>query len=529
VSDGPYVLLKELPVSPSAGVDLDGTLGTRLARSGDTLVVSARTADVGVAFNRGVAYVFERNEGGPDNWGQVKELIGTSQHHFGWGVALDGDTLAIGEPLLNVVHVFERDEGGDGNWGEIATLSPSMAGDGAFGISVALDGDTLAAGGEGAFGAGAAGVVYVFERDAGGPDDWGEVRRIVPSDTAANDFFGRAVALSGDWIAAAGGPTGLYFFERDEGGADNWGQWKTIFSAARALSLDGDLALAGSFGSAALYDRNEGGTDNWGEIATPSPLESLTGYGRGVHVHGGLVGVSATGNSLSSLRSPVFRSDKGGPGSWGELQILAPGATATGLEGLEGGVSVSPELVVVGDPSRDGVFLYVPQPAAEEPEPPTADAGLDRTVAVDHQPAVLGGPSAAAGGTPPYTLLWEVTPGTAGVEYTLSSASESNPIFTGHAEGVYTPTLTVTDANTLQAMDDVEITVEIPSEWDLFDEELSGSLMFSSCQALTAEDTTVTSGADVTLTAPLVVLLEGFSVESGGTLAISNEAPTSCP
>jgi uncharacterized repeat protein (TIGR01451 family)/CSLREA domain-containing protein len=532
VSDGPYVLLKELPVSPSAGVDLDNTFGARLARSGDTLVVSARAADVSPSLNRGVAYVFERDEGGEGNWGQVKELVGTNQHQFGWGVALDGDTLAIGEHLLNgegVVHVFERDEGGAGNWGEIATLSPSTIGDGAFGISVALDGDTLAVGAEGAFGAGAEGVVYVFGRDVGGADNWGEVRRIVPSDSAASDLFGRGVGLDGNWIAVAGGPTGLYFFERNEGGADNWGEKKAISSAARLLSLDGDRALAGSFGSAALYERNEGGTDNWGVVATPSPAESLTGYGRGVHTSGGFVGVSATGGSSNPLRAALFRSDKNGPGRWGELQILEPAATATGLEGIEGGIHVSSDLVVVGDPSRDTVFLFARATAPAEPDPPSADAGIDRTIAVDHQPAVLGGAPAASGGAPPYTVLWEVAPGTAGVDYTLDSASEENPIFTGHTEGIYTATLTVTDDNTLQAMDDAEITVQVPSEWDLFDEELSGTAVFSSCQMLTAEEITLLDGADVELRAPLVILLEGFSVASGAQLAVSNDPPSSCP
>jgi len=102
-------------------------------------------------------------------------------------------------------------------------------------------------------------------------------------------------------------------------------------------------------------------------------------------------------------------------------------------------------------------------------------------------------------------------------------------MFTGHTEDVYTATLTVTDANALQAMDAAEITVQVPTEWDLFDEELSGSSVFSSCQVLTAEQTTVLGDGDVVLWAPVVVLANGFTVESGGTLTILGGAPPSCP
>ena len=41
--------------------------------SGDTVVVGAESED-GVGTNRGAAYVFERDQGGAGNWGQVTKL-----------------------------------------------------------------------------------------------------------------------------------------------------------------------------------------------------------------------------------------------------------------------------------------------------------------------------------------------------------------------------------------------------------------------------------------------------------------------
>ena len=64
------------------------------------------------------------------------------------------------------------------------------------------------------------GSAYIFERGQGGPDNWGEVRRLLPSDGEAEDRFGRAVGLSGDTAVigtlgdndnGSGSGSGVYF------------------------------------------------------------------------------------------------------------------------------------------------------------------------------------------------------------------------------------------------------------------------------------------------------------------------------
>ena len=89
-----------------------------------------------------------------------------------------------------------------------------------FGRSVAISGDTAVVGAwledAGFTGTGAA---YLFRRDEGGADNWGEVTKLTASDAEARDFFGIDVAVSGDTavVGAAnegvGGKGAAYVFD----------------------------------------------------------------------------------------------------------------------------------------------------------------------------------------------------------------------------------------------------------------------------------------------------------------------------
>jgi hypothetical protein len=73
---------------------------------------------------------------------------------------------------------------------------------------------------------------------------------------------------------------------------------------------------------------------------------------------------------------------------------------------------------------------------------PTAAAGSDRVVET-WQPTVLGASPSSAGGTPPYSYSWSVTPGGG---WNISSTTAANPAFTGTTVGEYWCELTVTDS-----------------------------------------------------------------------------------
>ena len=63
---------------------------------------------------------------------------------FGTSVAINNDTLIIGESGANLAHVYQRNQGGSDNWGLVKTLLPPVLStpSDVFGDSVTIDGDT---------------------------------------------------------------------------------------------------------------------------------------------------------------------------------------------------------------------------------------------------------------------------------------------------------------------------------------------------------------------------------------------------
>jgi hypothetical protein len=243
--------------------------GHSVALDGSTLIVGAYRDD-NTKTDSGSAYVFERDAGGTDNWGEVKHLVASDEGNydkFGYAVALDGDTLIVGAFANNddggdsgSAYVFERDVGGAGNWGETKKLNATDGdSDFRFGISVAIDGGTLVVGGdEEGEGSGSA---YVFERDLGGAGNWGEVAKLTASDAAADDLFGTSVAIAGSAVivgapehdGAAGADSGaIYLYEKDAAGA--WNETAAITAPDGAagdlfgtsLSTDGTTWVIGA-------------------------------------------------------------------------------------------------------------------------------------------------------------------------------------------------------------------------------------------------------------------------------------------
>jgi hypothetical protein len=120
--------------------------GNSVAISGDTVLVGAPEQEIGTHEQQGAAYVFVRNNG---VWTQQQELTenGATLDHFGWSVALYGETALIGVPHKGypkqgqgAVYVFVRS---GGVWTRQQELQASDAADGDwFGIAVSLNQST---------------------------------------------------------------------------------------------------------------------------------------------------------------------------------------------------------------------------------------------------------------------------------------------------------------------------------------------------------------------------------------------------
>ena len=206
-------------------------------RFGSSVAISGDTAVIG-AYSDGSAYVFSRSGG---VWSQQAKLTASDDagNFFGWSVAVDGDTVVIGAYLADYrgsssgsAYVFTRS---GGVWSQQAKLTPSdlAAGD-EFGISVVVSGDTAVIGAHGNDDGGSnSGSAYVFSRSGGG---WSQQAKLTASDHAADDRFGRSVAISGD-TAVIGA------FLDDDGGTDSGSAY--VF-ALNEYTLTVDMAGDGS-------------------------------------------------------------------------------------------------------------------------------------------------------------------------------------------------------------------------------------------------------------------------------------------
>ncbi len=317
-AQGTWNLLKQLKPSDARAL---GQFGLAVAISGNTLVIGAGGANA--------AYIFQKDQGGLNNWGEVKKLVAsddTQTDRFGDSVAISGNTVVVGAPfeshdvdgndtddlLVGAAYIFFKDKGGTNNWGEVkklvasdAQINPGQVGE-LFGNSVAISGTTVVVGavfdlrdtdgnGTEEFDVGAA---YLFQKDQGGVNTWGEVKKLVASDGSQADRFGQSLAIAGttvvvgapaerhdaDGIAGDELAVGAgYIFEKDQGGTNTWGEVKKLVASddtqsdkfGAEVAISGDVIAVGAEqksvgqinpGAVYLFERNKGGTNTWGEV-----------------------------------------------------------------------------------------------------------------------------------------------------------------------------------------------------------------------------------------------------------------------
>ncbi|MCK4901925.1 MAG: FG-GAP repeat protein, partial [Thermoplasmatales archaeon] len=208
---------------PSDGAAFD-FFGGSVSIDGDYAIIGAY-GDADNGQDSGSAYIFTRSG---TTWTEQAKLLpsdGTTDDFFGWSVSIDGDYAIIGACFdgdngyeSGSAYVFKRD---GTTWTEQAKLLPS---DGAaedwFGFSVSIDGDYAIIGApaddsNGYF----SGSAYVFTRSG---TNWNEQDKLLASDGAEGDLFGWSVSISGDYaiIEASSDDNGFdsgsaYIFKRE--------------------------------------------------------------------------------------------------------------------------------------------------------------------------------------------------------------------------------------------------------------------------------------------------------------------------
>jgi FG-GAP repeat len=318
-----FTQTKKLTASDAAAND---RFGYSVAINGDTVVVGA----YGKNSNTGAGYIFERNQGGAENWGQVKELTASDAaggDDFGSSVSINADTVVVGAWVKNsntgAAYIFERNQGGAEHWAQVQKLTASDAVVRYFGYSVSINGDTVVVG---AYDTGAA---YIFERNQGGAEHWGQVKKLTSSDGIGGDQFGVSVAINIDTVAVGAihgnrGTSGaVYIFERNQNGVESWGQVQELTASDAALvdefgisvAIDGDTLVVGAWainlatgGAAYIFERNQNGVEGWGEVQklTASDVAAHDQLGSSVAIDGDTVVVGAVGKNSNTGAAYAF-------------------------------------------------------------------------------------------------------------------------------------------------------------------------------------------------------------------------------
>jgi hypothetical protein len=260
----------------ASDAESDDNFGASVCLSGDLLAVGAPHGNPNFYYapDSGAVYVFSRNGTTWSEVAKVAPLHPTVFGNFGRSLALEGDTLLVGDP--NTGTTAFSDEGAafvfvrEGTtWTQQARLTASdLQPEDHFGFDVALNRSVAVVGAPfdevtpGAVGGTGPGSAYVFVRQGA---DWNEVAKLSADDAQSDDRFGAAVAIDGRTAliganqdvhahGAAGGPTGegaAYAFAPAGGGT--WTQRAKVVAGDTAtgasfgvsVALEGDLALIG--------------------------------------------------------------------------------------------------------------------------------------------------------------------------------------------------------------------------------------------------------------------------------------------
>lgn len=367
----------------------DDQFGFFAAISGDTVVVGAPRND-----DTGAAYVFERDAGGPGNWGQVAKLTasdGAADDRFGWSVSVSDGTVVVGSPRdddagdhSGSAYLFEKPGTGWANITETAKLTASDAAElDGFGWSVSISGDMVVVGAIGDDDNGdGSGSAYLFARPQAGWTDGTQTAKLIASDGTRDDFFGGSVSVSGDTVVVGARSAeydytyagSAYVFERPQGGWIDTTETVRLMSSDAAnedyfgssVSIRGDVAVIGApydddngygSGSAYLFERDAGGQGNWGQVGKLTASDAAGGdnFGGSVSISGDTVvaGASFDDDSGGSSGSAyLFRKPMTG---WADMNESAKLTASDGTEDdfLGYSMSISGNALIAGAPGTD--------------------------------------------------------------------------------------------------------------------------------------------------------------------------------
>jgi hypothetical protein len=394
---------------------VDNYLGDSIAISGNTVVVGAPEATVGLNRYQGAAYVFVEPVTGWATMTEVAKLTasdGAASDRFGSSVAIDGQTIVVGAPDAHynaasnsygpgAAYVFVEPASG---WATTTQTAELTASDGksldGLGTSVAVSGQTVVVGAPGAtIGTNSAqGAAYVFVEPGSGWANAAQNAKLMASGGNANDGFGSSVAASGNTVVvgAPGAPHGAYgpgpgaayvfagpvwsgpMYQTAEltasGGLyhDGFGSsvavsGNTVVVGAPRAPYDGQTLTDGP-GSAYVYNEPAAGWTTATQSATLTASNGAAGneFGASVSIDGTMLVAGAPGATVGTNagQGAAYVFDELGAG-WVSATESAIATASDGAAGDQFGaaVAVSGSTVAVGAPDATyNATTHVPGP-----------------------------------------------------------------------------------------------------------------------------------------------------------------------
>ena len=315
---GQYLEAGQLSSTATAA---DDELGHAVAIRGDIAVVGSPQVGAGV----GAVHVYQRSGSNWSSMTELAVLTpsdGGTLDRFGAAVAIDGDTIVVGSPSHDIggsiaegaVYVFVEPPGGWASANETAKLTSLVREQAAnFGFAVAIDGDTVAVGAPAT--ASLTGAAYVFEKPVGGWSSNTETAKLIASDVSIFDLFGDSVAVSGSTVVAGAPKVSsagtAYVFEKPVGGWSSGTELARMTASdqadVRAVAIEGDTVVFGGVtvnfmppgpaaGAAYLFEKPPGGWVDATEdaILTASDAVGFMFLGESLDLRGGTLAVGST-------------------------------------------------------------------------------------------------------------------------------------------------------------------------------------------------------------------------------------------
>ena len=355
-------------VSASQLAKLTATDGVAADEFGIAVAIDGATAVIGSwndddnGISSGSAYLFDAATGSP-----ITKLLptdGVATAFFGGSVGVSGSVVIIGAAGDDDLGIFSGsaylfDTAG-------APLDKLLPTDGAdfdqFGVAVAIDGTTAIAGSWNDDDNGdASGSAYLFDTATGL-----QSFKLLPADGATSDAFGASVAVSGT-TAIVGAPgdddngaesgsaylfdttTGLQLFKllpTDGAAGDQFGNAVAVSGTIAIVGAPYDADSGADSGAAYLFDTTTGL-----QIAKLTPGDAAAGqwFGASVAINGGTVIVGAPYDAeLGAGAGAAYLFDSSGA----PLGKLLADDTASG-DALGGSVAISGATALVGAPGDD--------------------------------------------------------------------------------------------------------------------------------------------------------------------------------